>query len=147
MRVIITISIIIFCWFPSDSQQNEPPLDFRIYFGNYFYGDTVAVKLQGITIVKNKVLKSATNGATGFTITQYKNKIEVSQGGQSLINLRKVPIQPYLKVDIYFRGIWYSYKFDIKKGKVLFVQNNIPENAVNRSVFRIEQSDNVPIFL
>ncbi|MEI9943778.1 MAG: hypothetical protein WDN26_06100 [Chitinophagaceae bacterium] len=145
MRVSFSIVLLIVSSLHIYAQQKQSQYDFEIVFGGYFHGDSVSLKLNGISILENRKLNSGTTGATGVSVIQDKNGLVV-RSIMTKSKMKRISIKSQLLFEVSLNNRWYKYKFDRLNGNIFLVQYYNPDGS-GKKIFTVEQSDEQPLFL
>jgi hypothetical protein len=117
MKLLIFLSFVSFHCF---AQESEP--QFGLYFGNDFKDDSVSILVNGVTIAKNIKLRSTAISPQNLIIIQDKSGLNVRPHWAKKRVFKKLPIKDSnLSLCIQMNGKWSNFKFDLRKGKYLFV--------------------------
>ena len=121
---------------------------FEIFFGNDFDNDSTTLILNGITVVKNYKLKPTMISPKSLIITQNAKTLSIVPYYSKKYTLPRLKIaNSILSIKISINNIWKEFKFDLRKGKFLFVE--LPIRNDGKSDFNqlfIRQSLNGPIY-
>ena len=126
-------------------QNKKFDFEFSLIFGACFSNDTIEINLNGVSVIKNTVIKTNVVGSANLSLTQ-KNKLTIKSFENTQV-VSKVPIKEFLQVSVSVNGKWSEYKFSLKKGKILFAENCIEgDDGLKKPGFNIIQQDHAVYF-
>ena len=145
-------AIFILCFLASSysvfSHTYKEDFDYSIVFGGCFEKDIVSLKINNTSIFNEYKVENKNAIKKGnLSLTQAKTKIHLFYNGKQKIKGR-VNFSYYLNIDVTVNNRVNKFKVDLRRGKVLLIENCQIENSSARDKkITIEQLQDQVILL
>ena len=114
--------------------QSEKPFDFSLIIASCFKADTIKIRVNGQDLIDNEIVNSDfSTGVTELGIYQDNDGLWI-QKGKEKIKKEKLTIDRQINLDIIVNRTRTTKIIDIKKGKILFVDNCFVKNQSGQTV-------------
>ena len=129
------------------SHSAKEDFDYSIVFGGCFEKDVVSLKINNRSIFNSYKVENRNAIKKGnLSLTQSNKKIHLFYNGQEKFT-GKVSFDYYLNIDLTVNNKQNKFKIDLRKGKVILVENCPIENASNNKKVTVEQMQEQVIFM
>jgi hypothetical protein len=119
MRLLLILSFISTISFG----QGKRNFDFSLTIASCFHGDTVRIKINGVELTNNEIVESDfVLGITKLDIFQDNDGLWIIRG-QEKIKKNRIEFNKTVSVDVVVNGKETKKEINIKKGKIIFVNN------------------------
>ena len=113
--------------------------EYSIIFIGSFENDLVSLSLNNVVVLEKYKVENKDSVKRGhLSLTQYDNEIKVYFNG-SEISKAKIPVEFILQTEITINGKLKKTKIDLRKGKVILIDNIDPSKPLQSKNLRIEQ--------
>ena len=120
--------------------------EYSIIFIGSFENDLVSLSLNNVLILEKYKVENKDSVKRGhLSLTQYDNEIKVYFNG-SEITKAKIPVEFILETEITINGKLKKTRIDLRKGKVILIDNIDPTRPLQSKKLRIEQI-NEPVLM
>ena len=135
------------CSYSAFSHSTKEDFDYSIVFGGCFEKDVVSLKINNRSIFNNYKVENRDAVKKGnLSLTQSNKKIHLFYNGQEKYK-GKVSFDYYLNIDVTVNNKPNRFKIDLRKGKVILVENCPIENASTTKKVTVEQMQEQVIFM
>ena len=135
------------CTCAAFSHSAKEDFDYSIVFGCCFEKDIVSLKINNRSIFHNYKVENRDAVKKGnLSLTQSNKKIHLFYNGQEKYT-GKVNFGFYLEIDLTVNNKPNKFKIDLRKGKVILVENCPIENASTNKKVTVEQMQEQVIFM
>jgi len=126
----VLIIILAFCASRLTGQTTEANLKFSVLFGSCFQNDQVGLKINSVEFVAaSQISSDSINSITRLSAYQDNSAVWVTENDKKT-KYSALTLERRLQLDIMLNGAWKKFNIDLRKGKIILINNCLRKKGV-----------------